>query len=120
MGLACGAAEGGCRVTMSRMHALVEQVRPEIEALCRRYRVKRLELFGSAAGDGFDPSASDLDFFYEFAADDSAGLADRFFGLRTDLERLFGRSVDLVSARDATNPYFLEVANRHRVTLYAA
>jgi hypothetical protein len=26
----------------------------------------------------------------------------------------------LTSLRTATNPYFLEIANRHKVTLYAA
>jgi len=49
-----------------------------------------------------------------------ADLADRFFGLKEDLERLLAAQVDLVSAADVTNPYFLQVANRHRQTLYAA
>jgi predicted nucleotidyltransferase len=98
----------------------LEQFRPQIEQLCRKYRLKRLELFGSAATDDFDPASSDADFFYEFDPDDSAGLADRFFGLQSDLERLLGRRVDLVSARDASNPYFLAVANRRRLTFYAA
>jgi predicted nucleotidyltransferase len=91
----------------------------EIAALCRRYGVKKLELFGSAARGDFDQAQSDIDLFYEFDSDPSS-LADRFFGLLEDLERLFGRKVDLVSSRDARNPYFLQVANQHRVTLYAA
>lgn len=41
----------------------------EIPDLCRRYGVARLELFGSAAGDAFDPQRSDLDFLVEFDAD---------------------------------------------------
>jgi predicted nucleotidyltransferase len=102
------------------MIPLVEQHREQIQALCRRYRVRKLELFGSAANDRFDPTSSDVDFFYEFDADDSTDLADRFFGFRDELQRLLGRKVDLVSARDANNPYFLQVANRNRVTLYAA
>ena len=82
--------------------------------------MKHLELFGSAATDQFDPARSDADFFYEFDPADNADLADRFFGLQADLEKLLGIKVDLVSAQDATNPYFLQVANRHRLTLYAA
>jgi predicted nucleotidyltransferase len=102
------------------MVPLLEQHRPAIESLCRKYGVKRLDLFGSAAAaDTFEPARSDVDFFYEFD-DNDAGLADRFFGLSEDLQRLLGRPVDLVSAADAKNPYFLQVANRHRVTLYAA
>ncbi|MBC8108537.1 MAG: nucleotidyltransferase domain-containing protein [Anaerolineae bacterium] len=97
----------------------MEQHREEINALCRKYGVRRLELFGSAASGEFDPTASDLDFFVEFISYER-GIADRWFGLGEDLEALFQRKVDLVSARAATNRYFLEVANRHRVALYAA
>jgi uncharacterized protein len=101
------------------MIQLVEQHRPEIAALCRKYGVRKLELFGSAASGQFDPTRSDIDFFYEFDSNPK-NLADRFFGLSEDLEQLLGHSVDLVSGGDARNRYFLQVANRHRVTLYAA
>ena|SRR5688572_59886 len=99
---------------------LIEQHRKEIAELCRTYGVTRLELFGSAASGDFDNATSDVDFFYEFERAHNMNLADRFFGLLESLEALLGRKVDLVSAKDAKNPYFLEVANRHRVTLYAA
>jgi predicted nucleotidyltransferase len=102
------------------MIELIEQRRPDIETLCRHYGVKRLELFGSAAAGRFDASRSDIDFFYEFDAEEQIGLADRFFGLKKDLEKLLGATVDLVSAADATNPYFLQVANQNRTILYAA
>jgi uncharacterized protein len=101
------------------MIPLLKQHREEIAALCRKHGVRRLELFGSAARADFDPANSDVDFFYEFDGDPSH-LADRFFGLIEDLERLLGRKVDLVSSSDVHNPYFLQVANRHRITLYAA
>lgn len=102
------------------MVPLIEQHRDAIAELCRKYDVARLELFGSAARGDFDPQASDVDFLYEFVERGTNGLADRFFGLKEDLERLLGREIDLVSARDVTNPYFLQVANQSRVTLYAA
>lgn len=102
------------------MHPLIEQHLPEIELLCRKYGLKKLELFGSAATGEFDPDHSDVDFFYIFDESDKSRLADRFFGLWEDLQQLLGREVDLVSALDAKNPYFLQVANRQRVTLYAA
>jgi uncharacterized protein len=102
------------------MLPLIEQHRSQIEALCRKYQVRRLELFGSAARGDFDPDESDLDFFYEFVSDDWRGMADRFFGLLEDLQSLLGRRVDLVSLKAAKNPYFLESANRSKITLYAA
>jgi predicted nucleotidyltransferase len=100
------------------MIPLFEQHRQEIAALCRRFGVRKLELFGSAARGDFG-TESDIDFFFEFDSDES-GLADRFFGLSEELERLLGRTVDLVSGQDVRNPYFLQVANRDRITLYAA
>jgi len=102
------------------MIALIEQHREQIAALCRQYGVRRLEVFGSAAKGDFNPATSDIDFFYELSPRDTQDYADRFFGLLEELEALLGRKVDLVSAKDAHNPYFLEVANRHRQTLYAA
>ena len=93
--------------------------RQQIAVLCRKYGVRKLELFGSAARGDFDPARSDIDLFYEFDSNPSS-LADRFFGLMEDLEHLLGRKVDLISSQDAHNPYFLQVANRHRMTLYAA
>ena len=98
----------------------IEQLRPQIIELCRKYGVKRLELFGSVARGDFNGATSDVDFFYELDPACTSSVADRFFGLKDDLEALVGVKVDLVSAVDAVNPYFLQVANRHRVMLYAA
>ena len=98
----------------------IEQHRHRIADLCRQYGVKRLELFGSAASGKFDSNRSDVDFFYEFDSAAAENLADRFFAFKERLESLLDCKVDLVSARHVTNPYFLEEANRHRQTLYAA
>ena len=44
------------------MVSAIAQYRDELEELCRRYHVRRLELFGSAASGEFNPEHSDLDF----------------------------------------------------------
>lgn len=49
------------------MHHLIDQHRAGIATMCRRYGVRRLEVFGSAArGEDFDPVASDADFLVAF------------------------------------------------------
>jgi hypothetical protein len=48
------------------MGTLIDRHRPQIEALCRTYRVKRLDLFGSAVREDFDPVRSDVDLRVEF------------------------------------------------------
>ena len=78
------------------MIALVEDKMAEVAALCERHGVERLDLFGSAAGDGFDSERSDLDFVVSFERRDPQDLFQRYFGLEEDLEALFGRNVDLV------------------------
>ncbi|MCC6579299.1 MAG: nucleotidyltransferase domain-containing protein [Phycisphaeraceae bacterium] len=98
----------------------IAQHRSEIHSICRSHGVRRLELFGSAARDDFDPALSDIDFFVEFLSYDNPAIADHWFGLQEDLQTLLRRRVDLTSLRAAKNPYFLEVANRDRISLYAA
>ncbi len=105
------------------MIAAVEDTRAEVVGLCRRHGVERLDLFGSAsgAGDGFDPEGSDLDFVVSFERREPPRLFDRYFGLKEDLEGLFGRGVDLVT-EDALkkDPDFAEGISGARVPLYAA
>lgn len=98
----------------------IERYRAELEALCRRFGVRRLELFGSAAAGGFRPDTSDLDFLVEFEQSGAPGYADRYFGLLESLESLFGRPVDLVVASAISNPYFKEMVEKTRELLYAA
>jgi uncharacterized protein len=83
--------------------------------------VKRLDLFGSAAGDGFDPEASDLDFVVSFQRRDPPDLFQRYFGLEEDLEALFRRRVDLVmEGALEKSRRFAEGVERSRVLLYGA
>jgi uncharacterized protein len=102
------------------INRMVEAHRAEIDELCRRYGVRRLELFGSAASARFDPNRSDVDFLVEFAELDDRRYADAYFGLAEALEVLLGRAVDLVMTSAVTNPYFLEEIAPSRRLLYAA
>jgi predicted nucleotidyltransferase len=102
------------------MQALIEQHRQGLVELCRKYDVRRLDVFGSALRDDFDPSKSDLDFIVEFNDFTIENAADRYLGLMIDLEDLFGRKIDLVSYRAIRNPFFKQVVDQTRVQLYAA
>lgn len=71
--------------------------RTEIADFCRRWKILELALFGSALRDDFRPD-SDLDILVTFAPDADWGLLDHV-QMRLELEKLFGRSVDLISKR---------------------
>lgn len=98
----------------------IQQQRGELEAICRRFGVSRLEVFGSAATGSFREESSDLDFLVEFELPAGPGYADRYFGLLEALEALFGQPVDLVVSSAIKNPYFRESINKTRALLYAA
>ena len=102
------------------MISILQENREQIAALCRRYRVRRLEVFGSAATDRFDKEASDVDFLVEFHALEPGERAEAYFGLLEALQTLLGRSVDLVTVRAIQNPYFLQAIERTRQVVYAA
>jgi uncharacterized protein len=103
------------------MIPVVEDKRAEVAELCERYGVEQLDMFGSAASDGFDPEGSDLDFVVSFERREPPELFDRYFGLKEDLESHFGRGVDLVTEGALKNdPDFAEGISGSRVPLYAA
>ncbi|MBI2923591.1 MAG: nucleotidyltransferase domain-containing protein [Planctomycetes bacterium] len=98
---------------------VTEQI-PTISSLCRKFRARRLELFGSASKGTFDPARSDLDFLVEFPREFVDGRADSYFGLLFALQELFGRNVDLVEVTAVENPLFLKAIGPTRTTVYAA
>ncbi|MGH7128615.1 MAG: nucleotidyltransferase family protein [Planctomycetaceae bacterium] len=102
--------------------ALVEQNLDELGELCRAYRVRRLDLFGSAAtADAFDPQRSDLDFLVEFEPEQDLGPWLRhYFDFQRALTELMGRPVDLVMDSALKNPHFIREVQRTRTTLYAS
>jgi predicted nucleotidyltransferase len=95
--------------------------RAELEELCRRFHVQRLDLFGSAAREDFDPEHSDIDFVVEFDPGDPAALSLKtYFGLKDSLEALLGCAVDLVEAGAVRNPYLKASIEGSREPLFEA
>lgn len=95
--------------------------REELRELCRRFHVRRLDLFGSAARGDFVPERSDLDFLVEFdsGAPDALSLKT-YFGLKESLEALFGRNVDLIEPGAMRNPYLKASVERSREPVFEA
>jgi len=104
---------------MPRVYQLTDEKKARIAELCRHHRVRRLDLFGSAAGADFDPSRSDLDVLVEFEVLGEGKYADAWFDLHAALEEFFGRTVDMVPAAAVRNPYFSAELERTRRGLYA-
>lgn len=92
-----------------------------IAEFCRQWEIKELSLFGSALSDDFDED-SDVDLLVVF--EDShrtfgswmSELAD----MKNELERIFGRKVDLVTRKHIRNPFIRHSILTTRKVIYAA
>lgn len=100
------------------MQPMIIEKLPEVRRLCEKHRVRRLELFGSAADDRFDAATSDIDLLAEFQPMPTIEYADAFFGLQEELQEVFHRPIDLIELAPIDNPYFLEAIQESRILLY--
>ena len=100
---------------------IIERHREGIEALCQKYGVKRLRLFGSALRSDWNSDESDFDFVAEFGPPPPGiNLFEQQFGLLADLEKLLGNPVDVVDWNAAKKPYFRRAVDSQAKELYAA
>ena len=88
-----------------------------IRDFCRRHRIRRLSLFGSALTERFRPE-SDVDVLVEFEPDERVSLF-RIASLELELGSLFGRKVDLRTLQDLSH-LFRDEVSRTASVLYAA
>jgi len=102
------------------MVRILESNRGAIADLCARYRVSRLDVFGSALREGFRAAESDLDLLVEFAPMDPYERADAYFGFLEELRDLLGVQVDLVVAGAVKNCFIAADIERTKQVFYAA
>lgn len=98
---------------------LIDKYRNALIELCRKYNVRKLDVFGSAATGDFGKS-SDIDFLVEFDSEVTQRRFDNYFDLHRALEKLFARPVDLVEPGGLRNPYFIRRVNETRKQVYAS
>jgi hypothetical protein len=91
----------------------------QVAALCRRYHVRQLAIFGSVLTPEFSGS-SDLDVAVVFDRTSPDGSFEQFMGLKGSLEQLFDLEVDLVTADRVRNPVFARELRQAQEVIYAA
>jgi predicted nucleotidyltransferase len=93
----------------------------DLHNLCRRFNVKRLDVFGSALLEKtFDVQRSDIDFLVEFEKMEAVMHAKAYFGLLQALQDMFSCNIDLIEIKAVQNPYLLDSINKSRRRIYAA
>ena len=90
----------------------------ELKHFCQKWRVRELSLFGSALRNDFGPE-SDLDFLVSFEKDAPWSLFD-IISMKDEMEKLFGRSVDIIEKEALRNPWRKREILNSREVIYAA
>lgn len=90
----------------------------KIIALCKKYKVKALYVFGSILTPRFNYK-SDVDFSAVFNHDSDPLVAgENFMSFYMELERLMGRRIDLVDEEFIRNKYFREELDETKQLIY--
>ena len=96
---------------------LIELNIDKIAALCKKYKVSRLWVFGSILTPRFNDN-SDVDFSVEFKYDLIDDLFVIFFDFIEELQTLLGRKVDVVDETAISNRYFRKELDATKVLIY--
>jgi len=99
------------------LESAIAPLTERIAEICRRYHVRELAVFGSAARGDIRPD-SDIDLLVEFEPDARIGLF-KFVAMEQELAALFGRKVDLVT-KPGLKPWIRPHVLRDAKILYAA
>lgn len=96
---------------------MIEQNIDTIIDLCLKYKVNRLFTFGSVITNRFK-SDSDVDLIVDFKNVDLYDYADNYFDLKSSLENVFHREVDLLEDKAIKNPYFRKSIDTSKQLIY--
>jgi len=90
----------------------------KVAAFCKRWKISEFSLFGSVLREDFHPD-SDVDVLVSFQHEANWSLWD-LLEMTEELEKIFGRKVDLVEKEALRNPYRRHSILNGREILYAA
>ncbi len=96
---------------------IIEKNIDKIRALCNKHKVARLFVFGSILTDNFKES-SDIDLLVDFSDVDLYDYADNYFDLKTSLEKLLKRQIDLLEDKAIKNPYLRKSIDSSKQMIY--
>ena len=96
---------------------LIEMNIDKIIALCKKYKVAKLWVFGSILTPRFNDD-SDVDFSVVFHYDQIQDLFVTFFDFVEELQTLLGRKVDLVDETAVKNKYFRKELDSTKHLIY--
>ncbi len=89
----------------------------KISDLCNKHKVAKLFVFGSILTGNYNKS-SDIDFIVDFRNVGLYEYADNYFDLKTSLEKLLNRQIDLLEDKAIKNPYLRKSIDSSKQLIY--
>lgn len=89
----------------------------QIKKLCEDNKVKTLFAFGSVTREDYNVN-SDVDLIVDFDENDPFRYTDLYFNLKSKLEVILKRQVDLLEERGIKNQYFRQELEKNKVLIY--
>ena len=96
---------------------LIENNIQKIVALCKKYKVNKLFVFGSILTNRFNDD-SDVDMIVSFNKAEVSDYFDNYFDFKYALEELLGREVDLLEEQTIKNPYLKKNVDATKALVY--
>jgi predicted nucleotidyltransferase len=88
-----------------------------IKTLCKKHKVEKLYLFGSATNESFNEK-SDIDFLVKFKVSDLSIYFDNYISFKEKLSNLFKRDIDLIEEQTLKNPILINSINKNKELIY--
>jgi uncharacterized protein len=97
--------------------SIIDMNMDKLLALCGKHNVDSLFVFGSVLNTRFGKS-SDIDFIVNFKDVSIYDYADNYFSLKSALEALFKKKIDLLEDSAIKNPYLRESIDSSKQLVY--
>lgn len=94
-----------------------QSILKQIEELCKTNKVKSLFAFGSVTRNDFNEN-SDIDLVVDIDEKDRFKYTDFYFDLKSKLESIFKRNVDLLEDKAIKNKIFRQELDNSKVKIY--
>ncbi|QNI69477.1 nucleotidyltransferase family protein [Cyanobium sp. NS01] len=102
------------------MSIIIDEKLEEIAAVCKRYGIERLFVFGSALREDFRPGESDIDLLVEFGPLEITKRFHAYLDAREAFRNIFQSDVDLVMQGAVKNKVIAGEIDRTKQLVYGA
>jgi predicted nucleotidyltransferase len=100
-------------MVMNEINLYIDQIRE----LCIENQVASLFAFGSVTKNQLTDK-SDLDLLVDIPDKDPISYTDKYYNLKTQLEQLFKRHIDLIESKSIKNPFLKASIDQSKVLIY--